>query len=436
MKINRPTTLLASLAVVGASVLTACGGGSGSGSSATSVPGVTATSITIGVHTPLTGVAAPGYDEIAPAAAAYFSYVNAHGGVYGRKIHLIIKNDEYDPTLTATVVHQLVEQDHVFAIYNGLGTPTHEAVVNYLNQNKIPDLFVASGCDCWNEATTHPYTFGWQPDYTIEGKILGRYVEQHFKGKKIGLLLQDDDFGHGGLEGITQEIPKSQIVSTQFYTSGTTTLTPQITQLAHAGAQVVISFTVPIYTVIARLTGLAAGFNPQFVVSNVGADAATLKGLVTVVGKGKAPTSIIDGFITDGYLPAPSDTSDPWVALFQKIWKSSPSISKYPFDGNVEYGMSAAYTFVEALVAAGKNLTRQGIVNAVEHSHFTGPGLTPFRYSSTDHAGYSGVEMAEIVNGNDKVFGPIYTTTDTPGPITAIRSSESSAPATGVPSAG
>ena len=95
----------------------------------------------------------------------------------------------------------------MFGIFEGLGTPTHTKVVGFLNASKIPDLFVASGCPCWDDGTTQPYTFGWQPNYTIEGKILGQYIKQHFPGKKIGVLYQDDDFGKGGLAGIKDEVP-------------------------------------------------------------------------------------------------------------------------------------------------------------------------------------------------------------------------------------
>ena len=111
-----------------------------------SAPGITATQITIGSHQPLTGPAAPGYSEIAPASAAYFAYVNAHGGVYGRKIVYKYLDDAYDATKTASVVRQLVLQDSVYGMFNGLGTPTHLAAMSFLNAQKVPDVFVASGC--------------------------------------------------------------------------------------------------------------------------------------------------------------------------------------------------------------------------------------------------------------------------------------------------
>ena len=151
-----------------------------------SAPGITATTITIGSHQPLTGPAAPGYSEIAPASNAYFQYVNANGGVYGRKIVYKYLDDGYNPTNTSSVVRQLALQSGVYAIFNGLGTPTHLAAISFLNSQKIPDVFVASGCTCWDQPSTYPQTFGWQTDYVREGKILGQYVKQHFQGKKVG----------------------------------------------------------------------------------------------------------------------------------------------------------------------------------------------------------------------------------------------------------
>src|SRR5438093_1298715 len=121
-----------------------------------------------------------GYSEIAPASAAYFAYVNAHGGVYGRKIVYKYLDDGYNPTKTASVVRQLVLQDNVYAVFDGLGTPTHLAAVSFLNAQKVPDVFVASGCLCWNDPAKNQQTFGWQLDYVREGKILGQYVKQHF----------------------------------------------------------------------------------------------------------------------------------------------------------------------------------------------------------------------------------------------------------------
>jgi ABC-type branched-subunit amino acid transport system substrate-binding protein len=424
---TRSPILLGAAACVAAAVVAGCGSGGG-GSAA---PGVTKTSVLIGSHQPLTGPAAPGYSEIAPAAKAYFTYLNAHGGVNGRKINLIYKDDGYNPTKTVTVVKQLVLQSKVFAIWGGLGTPTHTKVVDYLNTSKVPDLFVSSGCPCWDDGGAHPYTFGWQPNYTIEGKILGQYIQQKFAGKKIGVFYQDDDFGKGGLAGIEKEVPKSQIVSAQPYEPGNTNVAPQITAIQKAGAEVLVDFTIPAYTALEQLTSFKLGYKPQIVVSNVGIDPTTVGGLLKAFSKGKADTALIEGAITDGYLPSPTDASNAWVALFKKIHDQYDA--KAPFDGNVEYGMASAYTFAQVLKAAGKNPTRQGLVDAVETTHLSGPGLVPFRYTKTQHGGYGGAQMGSVKNGQIVLTGPALTTDPENGPITPASGGASAPPASGLP---
>ena len=179
---------------------------------AESTPGVTSSSITIGATVPLTGPAAPGYDEIAPAMNAVFSYVNAHGGVDGRKIHYTYLDDGYNPANTATLTRKLVLQDNIFADVGSLGTPTQSAVQGFLNSQKVPQLFIESGCNCWNNPK-YPYSLGWQPPYTVDGKILGSYIKANFAGKKIGYLYQDDEFGQDVVKGLDMEIPSSSVVS-------------------------------------------------------------------------------------------------------------------------------------------------------------------------------------------------------------------------------
>jgi branched-chain amino acid transport system substrate-binding protein len=422
---------IACCAVLVALVVAGCGSSSSSGGS--SAPGVTATSITFGTHQPLTGPAAPGYSEIAPASQAFFDYLNAQGGIYGRKINLVIKNDEYNPTKTVSVVHELVLNDNVFGIFEGLGTPTHTKVVGFLNSSKVPDMFVASGCACWDKGTAQPETFGWQPNYTIEGKILGQYIKQHFAGKKVGVFYQDDDFGNGGLEGIKDEVPASQIVSAQPYQPGGTNVAPQISAIKAAGAEVLVDFTVPIYTALGQLTSFTLGYKPQLVVSNVGIDPTTVGGLLKTFSKGKAGTELIEGAITDGYLPSSSDESNPWIALFKKIHAQYDPAA--PFDGNVEYGMAAAYTLAQALELAGKNLTREALVNAVNEkgAQLSGPGLVPYRYSKSEHGGYAGVEMGQIRGGKIVLFGgPLVTEPTAGSPITPYTTPQPAPPASGV----
>jgi ABC-type branched-subunit amino acid transport system substrate-binding protein len=402
-----------------------------------SAPGITPTTITIGSHQPLTGPAAPGYDEIAPASTAYFDYVNANGGVYGRKIIYKYLNDAYDPTTTASVVRQLVLQDNVYAIFNGLGTPTHLAVVSFLNSEKVPDVFVASGCECWDEPSTYPETFGWQLDYVREGKILGQYVAQHFKGEKVAYFYQDDEFGMDGVKGLEDEIPASQVVSKQSYVDTNVNIAPQVAALRASGAKVVISFSIPAFTALLKLDSLKLGFNPTLVVSDVGSDPITLSGLLESFAKQGGATvngnQLTNGMITDEYLPALS-TSDSWYNLFVKIHNQYDA--KLPLDGNFFYGMAVAYTFVEAMLKAGRNPTRADLVSAVESGALPqGPMVAPFAYGADDHDGVTGAYIGVIKNGVVVQQGPVMTTDTTPtGAITAYTGTEQTAPASGVPS--
>ncbi len=432
-------------AVGGAAVLlsAACGSASSTGNTA-SAPGVTATTVTIGSTQPLTGPAAPGYSEIAPASNAYFKYVNAHGGVNGRKIAYTYLDDQYNPTSTTTQTRKLVLQTQVFAMFQALGTPTHLSVVSYLNSEHVPDLFVASGCNCWNNVSQYPNTFGWQPNYTIEGKILGQYIVQNFASKKIGFFLQgpNDEFGTDGLNGVTDSLQGKglNVDSTPAYytptAAGAMAVGAAIAGLQAQGVQVIVSYSVPLFTAIAEASAAGLNYHPQFVVSNVGADPPTLSAILTggALGK-KLPAGLIAGTISDTYDPLLTDATNPWVTLFKSIKATyAPSL---PWDGNVEYGMAEAYTFVQALKAAGQNPTRASIVAAVQNSHWTdGPGLTPYAYSSSNHNGFTGVQMVTVgADGTLTTLGPVEITDDTPtGAITTFSGTPSTPPASGIPS--
>jgi ABC-type branched-subunit amino acid transport system substrate-binding protein len=428
---------VAGLAAV-AMVVAACGSGgssSKSGALTASAPGITATEILIGSHQPLTGIAAPGYDEIAPASNAYFAYVNAHGGIYGRKIVYKYLNDQYNPSITTTVVHQLVLQDNVYAIFNGLGTPTHLAVAPFLNSEKVPDVFVASGCECWNATSTLPWTTGWQLDYIREGKLLGHYIEQHFKSDKIAFFAQDDEFGGDGVKGLEDEIPASQIVAKETYDPSNVKIAPQVAALKASGAQIVVSFSVPAFTALLKLNMLGLKYNPQLVVSDVGSDPITLAGLLASFAKSKVAgfgNSLTQGIITDGYLPSLGDTSNSWIQLLDKI--HSQYDAKTPLDGNVAYGIAVAYTFVQAMLKAGRNPTRQDLLNAINAGLPQGFSVAPYAYSASDHNGITGAYMAKIDNGALSPIGPVLVTDDTPTGGFTTPPAQPAAPASGIPS--
>jgi ABC-type branched-subunit amino acid transport system substrate-binding protein len=404
----------------------ACSNNGKSGSSAAPVPGVTDTEVVVGTHTPLTGPAAAGYSKISAAAKAYFDYVNANGGVNGRKITYKIMDDGYNPATTQQVVRQLVLQDKVFAILNGLGTPTHTGVLDFLNTNKVPDLFVASGSLSWNQPKKYPYTFGYNPDYTIEGKILANYVKANFAGQKVCVFGQNDDFGADGLKGVQAVLGASGVTHSETYTVTNTNVAPAIAALKQAGCQVTISFTIPGFTALAIGTAAQIGFRNQWVVSNVGADYATLAGFLKA-----AAGPLLEGVISDSYLPSVDDTSNGWISLFRRL--NTQYNNDAPFDGNVEYGFSVAYLFVQALKAAGKNPTRQSIVDAVEKNGFSGPGLFKLRFSKDDHSGYGGLQMGKVQGGKQTLFGPVYTTDDGSGAVTESSASPASPPDNGIP---
>ena len=433
---NRPSRLFPIIAITAMAALSVTACGSGNTPTASNAPGVTDNSVLIGSTDPLTGPAAPGYSEIAPAAQAYFNYVNANGGINGRKITLKYLDDGYNPTQTVTQTKQLVLQDKVFAMFGALGTPTHTKVVDFLNAERVPDLFVASGCNCWDQPKQHPYTFGWQPDYIVEGKILGQYITQNFAGKKVAYFYQDDDFGQGGVSGLDKYIPGNLVVSRQSYQPGNVDVTAQVSAIVNAKPDVVVLFTIPAYTALFKLTSLKLGFTPTIAVSNVGADPITTSGLLAAFAKQAGatvqPDQLIEGIVSDSYLPSLGDNTNSWISLFQKI--HDQYVPKLPFDGNVVYGMASAYTFAEALAKAGKNPTRQGLLDALTKGNLTGPGLVPFRFSATSHAGYTGVQVGTIHSGQLVVTGTPLTTDNGSGPITAYTTAPPTAPANGIPS--
>jgi len=442
---NRSAWRVAAVVAVIGLVAAACGGSSSkstssstantSGTNMASAPGITATTITIGSHQPLTGPAAPGYSEIAPASTAMFKYVNAHGGVFGRTINYTYEDDGYNPANTATVVRKLVLQDNVFAIFNGLGTPTHEAVLSFLQTEKVPDLFVASGCDCWDNPSQDPETFGFQTDYTIEGKILASYEQAHYKGEKVGYLFQNDDFGQGGVKGFDQEIPGSDVVARQSYDATAAGLGNglgnQVSAIKAAGAKVVMLDTIPAATALTLLAAAEIGYSPVWVLSSVGGDPPTMAGLLSSISKGKAGASLENGVISASYLPSFSDTTNPWITLFKSIHDQYDA--KEPWDGNAVYGMAVAYTFVQTMHAAGRNPTRADVVKALETNGgmFQGPGLVPFGFSSTHHLGYVGEQIGVVENGAFNMSGPVYRTTDSSGtPVTTYSGTQPAPPST------
>ncbi|MDQ1675566.1 MAG: branched-chain amino acid transport system substrate-binding protein [Actinomycetota bacterium] len=418
------TILHRGLTLAAASVLVIAAAACGGGSSGT--PGVTASTVVVGTHQPLTGPASPGYSKISVATKAYFDHVNAHGGVHGRKITYRVMDDGYNPANTQQVVRKLVLSDRVFAVLNGLGTPTHTGVLDFLKTNRVPDLFVASGSRSWNQPAKYPTTFGFNPDYTVEGKILATYIKGNLPNRKVCFFGQADDFGRDALAGVRQVLGAGTIATRQSYVPTNTDVAPQLSTLKAAGCQVVVSATVPGFTALAVATAARLGFRPQWVVSNVGGDKTTLAARL-----GAAGAPLLDGLVSAGYLPAVDEPANPWTVQFRKIAEEyAPDLE---FDGNVIYGMSVGYLFVQALQAAGRDLTRTSIVDAVTANGFTGPGMVPLRFSAGDHSGYGGLRVNRVTGGKQAYVGPVYVTDDRSGPVREYTEAAPTPPANAIP---
>jgi branched-chain amino acid transport system substrate-binding protein len=434
---TKQMTRIAGLITAG-TLVAACGAGgrpSGAGSdTAAGGVGITKDTVTVGSTFPLTGVAAPGYSEIPTGVQAYFDYVNAGGGVNGRTIKYIVRDDGYNPTTTSEVTNELVLKDQVFAMLGALGTAPHSAVVNFLNSEKVPDLFVSSGSIQWGDnPKKKPDTFGWQPDYEIEAKIIGQYVAQNMPEAKVGLFMQDDDLGRDSETGVRRYLDK-QIVGVQKYTTGNTDVAPQIAALKASGADLVLGFNVPSYTALSQLVAMKLNYKPKWFYSNIGSDGELVGSLLSKFSKGAVGTANpLDGVLTTEYIPGVDATDNAWVQLWQKVW------DKHGKDGHLTnyriYGMSKAYAFVQALQAAGKNPTREGIVGAVEKmGNATGPPLAPFRFSADSHQGISGMRIVQLRGGKTNPLTPVLVTDLGAAPIKADDSAaKDSPPASGIP---
>ncbi|MET7391373.1 ABC transporter substrate-binding protein [Streptomyces sp. NPDC005529] len=400
------------------------------------VPGVTATTITLGGHLPLTGIQGINGSSVGSAAKAYFDYVNNNGGVNGRKIIYTYRDDAYSATNALAHVRHFVEREKVFAIFDGFGTPAHQGVVGYLNSRHVPDIFPVSGCPCLNNPKELPYTFAWLTNYYREGKILGTYVKKTFPGKRIAYFYQDDGVGRSGVAGLDEVIPATQVVARKaFKANQAQSVTPAAEALFRARPDVVVSFSAVAFTLLLRSAQEKAGSEAQLVVSQTGSDPATVAGLLKQDGRSKPvaeSSRLLQGIITDAPLVPLTDTSNSWVTLLRKIHnKYTPG---EPLNRYSEIGMATAYTFVQALQRAGRNLTRQSLIAVLEQGNLaSGPGLTPLDYSPTSHAGSTGVQIGTIQDGVVVLHGRPMVTDDGEGPVEPSPESPPPAPENGIP---
>jgi branched-chain amino acid transport system substrate-binding protein len=356
-------------------------------------PGVTDTEIVLGGTHPYSGPASA-YGNIGKGIGAYFSYVNDRGGVNGRKIKYIDKDDGYSPPQAVQIVHQLVEQDKVFAIFDTLGTAVNTAIRPYLNQNGVPHMFVATGASTWGkDYQKYPWTIGWQPDYHAEAALYAQDILQNHPKAKIGVLYQNDDYGEDYNAGLKRGLGKRQdmIVKMASYETTDPNVSSQVSTLKAAGCDTFMIFATPKFAIQSMVAAAQQSWHPTTYLNNVSAAVP----FMNAASKAGGPSAVA-GVISTIYLKDPANharyAGDAGMKFYNEIMaKYLPTADKE--DGNYLYGVSIAYTMVDVLKRAGKDLTRKKVMdiatNLVENDNpLAYPGVVirtspTFRYPIT-----------------------------------------------------
>jgi ABC-type branched-subunit amino acid transport system substrate-binding protein len=401
--------------------------------------GVTATTIKLGISSPKTGSAGLVYGKLPGAMKAYFDYINANGGVNGRKITLVARDDKYLPTLAATQTKNLILDDKVFALVGALGTATHARAYTAasLAKNNVPDLFVNTGFSGFTDKSKYPTAFAVLPSYAMEAKIMAKFIKDNptLAPQASFLIAQDDEFGIDGVGGFKAAGHTFTKPPTLYPQGGLTAALAEgaLTQLSAApGKPVLVLFgtTDSTATILKAAEKLALTTKFTFIAGSVGGDANTLLALGV-----KATT--VDGILAASFFPDAKDSTDEYVKQFTAInTKYNKGVT---FDNIVLQGMNSAMLTVQALRAAGKNLTRAGLIKAIESkgSTFASAGLLPLNYSATSRVGYNGYWFGQLnAKGELKPFGgklSLYTTDSTAGAVTASTFVRKSIPKNGIP---
>lgn len=412
---RRALLALGVLAIASAVVLPGALGG------ASATPGVSARTITIGGTFPLSGPASS-YAPIPVGMKAYFSYVNStrgpdgRRGVFGRQIVFKVYDDGYNPANTVQRTKQLVEQDHVLATVGSLGTEPQEAVTSYMNQQKVPQLYVSTGATEWgSKHAEHPYTIGWQPDYQAEGAIYGRYIVKNLPGAKVGIIYQNDSYGRDYIDGLEAGLgaKKSQIALTQGFEVTDTSVTNQVLALRRAGIDTLMIFGTPTPTIRTYATMAAIGWKP----TNIFVNSVSATDAFMGIAVARAGAAEVNGSVSTYYTKDPANPSwanDAGMKLYRRIMaKYAPSGVKVT-DGLYIYGMAKAYTFVQALRAAGKNPTRASLLKAVFNmSDKSNPFLLPGVVTKTSSRDYFPISQQQLQRFNNGRWQPFGQLTDT-----------------------
>ena len=374
---------------------------------AQTVVGVTPTEIKIGHTNPYSGNASA-YGTIGKTIAAYFKKVNDEGGVNGRKINFISYDDGYSPPKTVEMIRKLVEQDQVAFVFQTLGTPPNTAIQKYLNQQKVPQLFVATGATKWNDPKNFPWTMGYQPNYQTEGRVYAAYALSHVKDAKIGILYQNDDYGKDYLKGFEDglgEANKKLIVMKQSYEVTDPTIDSQVVNLKNSGANVFFNITTPKFAAQAIKKAHEIGWKPMHFLNNV---SASVGAVIKPAGYENA-----QDIISAAYLKDPSDKqwdNDPGMKEFYAFMaKDFPEGDK--LDGGTVVGYGVAQTLVQVLKQCGDNLTRENVMKqAASLKDFRTEVLLPgikINTSPTDFAPLSSLQLMKFKGEKWDLFGDV-----------------------------
>jgi branched-chain amino acid transport system substrate-binding protein len=399
--------------LLAAALVVALGATASSATSAASENGITARTITIGGTFPLTGRASV-YATIAPAMKAYFSYINSRKGpdgkrgIFGRQIVFNYYDDAYNPAQTVQLTRKLVEEDKVFAVIGSLGTEHNEAIRPYLNANKVPQLFNATGASTWaRDYKKYPWTGGWQPDYEWEGRIYGQAIARNSPNAKIAVLYQNDSFGGDYLRGFRAGLgdKQSNIVATESHELGAVDVRSQVAKLRASGASILAIFSIPTYAVPAYVIANALRWSPAVIYTTSVAATDTFLTLAKNSGGGDLPAKTFSvQYLKD---PAnPTWDNDSAMRLYKQV------MAKYYPNGRVTdglnyYGVSVAHAFTQLMLKAGRNPTRAALMRAFRNWNEVNPFLLPGNRQRTAGADQQVVACERVVKFNGTSFEPV-----------------------------
>ncbi|MCA1389966.1 ABC transporter substrate-binding protein [Bradyrhizobium sp. IC3123] len=368
--------------------------------------GASDTEIKIGNIMPYSGPAS-GYAAIGRTEEAYFNKINAEGGINGRKIRFISYDDGYSPPKTVEQARKLVESDNVLLIFGSLGTSTNSAIRKYMNEKKVPQLFVASGASKWNEPKQYPWTMGWQPSYVSEARIYAKYIMKEKPNGKIGVLYQNDDFGKDYLNGLKEGLgaKASMIVREEAYDTSEPAIDERVVKLKAAGADIFISLTNQKFAAQGIKKAAEINWHPMHIISNV---SASVSGVLEPAG-----IEVSQGILSATYT---KDGSDPqWNAddgmkkFYSFLAQYEPRANK--LDAGVVYGYAAAQTIVKVLQMCGDDLTRENVMKqAASLKDFAPDTLLPgikINTAPDDFAPIEQLQMMRFKGRKWELFGDI-----------------------------